>query len=272
MKCIAHLSDLHFGRCDMQIAEQLLVDLDAIEPSIVAVSGDLTQRARHAEFAAARAFLGRIVSPKIVVPGNHDLPLFNLKKRLLEPLERFRRYIEFESLPVLRDGEVAVLGINTARRSLWKDGRISETQLDDLRRACADLPTDCFKVLVTHHPFAPPQRDPQRRLVGRRGRALAVLDGCGVELLLTGHLHRGFATDIETAPAGRSSILIAQAGTAISTRRRGESNAYNVIRVEPARVEIEVRRWTGSRFAAAETSSYQRVGGRWIASASGASR
>jgi len=252
----------------MEIAEQLLVDLDTVEPSIVAVSGDLTQRARRAEFAAARAFLDRIASPKVVVPGNHDLPLFNLTKRLLEPLERFRRYIESESLPVFRDGEVAVLGINTARRSLWKDGRISERQLDDLRRACAALPSDCFKVLVTHHPFAPPRHDPRRRLVGRRARALAALDGCGVELLLTGHLHRGFATDIAVAePAGGSSILIAQAGTAISTRRRGESNAYNVIRVDPTRVEIEVRRWTGSQFASAETSSYDRVGGGWAASA-----
>lgn len=263
MRSIAHLSDLHFGRCDMQIAEQLLLDLDAVAPSMVAVSGDLTQRARRHEFAAARAFLERIALPKVVVPGNHDLPLFNLTKRILEPLQRFRRYIEPTSLPVFRDGELAVLGINTARRSLWKDGRISERQLDHLRRACAALPADCFKVLVTHHPFAPPPHDPRRRLVGRREQELTALAGCGVELLLTGHLHRGFAADAAAVvPQGRPSILIAQAGTAISTRRRGESNAYNVIRIDADQVEIEVRRWTGSRFAAAETTSYARPGGR----------
>ncbi len=264
MKSIAHLSDLHFGRCDPRIAEQLLLDLDAVAPSMVAVSGDLTQRARRAEFAAARDFLERIAPPKVVVPGNHDLPLFNLTKRILEPLQRFRSYIESDSLPVLRDGELAVLGVNTARRSLWKDGRISERQLDHLRRACAALPADCFKVLVTHHPFAPSPHDPRRRTIGRRDQALAALAGCGVELLLTGHLHHGFATD---AGAGLSeeipSILIAQAGTAISTRRRGETNAYNVIRIEPERVEIEIRRWTGSRFAAAETTSYVRAQRGW---------
>ena len=116
MRRIAHISDLHFGTEDPPVAAGLLVDLAEHRPHVVAVSGDLTQRARDSQFASAKAYLDQIPFPKIVVPGNHDQPLFNLAHRFLWPLHRYQKWITPELRPVLQDEELTVVGINTARR------------------------------------------------------------------------------------------------------------------------------------------------------------
>src|SRR5438309_7042065 len=99
MRTIAHLSDLHFGRTDPALIEPLLASLDAIRPDVVVVSGDLTQRARAAEFEQARAFLERVRFPRIVVPGNHDVPLYRVWERFLSPLGRYQRIIQSDLEP-----------------------------------------------------------------------------------------------------------------------------------------------------------------------------
>lgn len=140
MTTLAHISDLHFGTESPEIVEGLLEDLVSVEPTLVAVSGDLTQRARRKEFVAARLFLDRIPFPRLVVPGNHDIPLFDLLTRFTRPLARFRRYIDEDVDPFFSTDAVAVLGMNTARSNTWKDGRISLAQIDDVRRRLGPLP------------------------------------------------------------------------------------------------------------------------------------
>jgi 3',5'-cyclic AMP phosphodiesterase CpdA len=262
MRTIAHISDLHFGREDARVAEALLEDLEERFPSLVTVSGDLTQRARIVEFQAARAFLDRLPAPSLVVPGNHDVPLYDVVRRFARPLHRYRAFITPDLSPVYRDDEITVLGINTARSLTFKDGRISEGQVAHLRRQLGP-PEGIFKVVVTHHQFIPPPGG--KKVVGRAGFALGALEACGVDLLLAGHLHRGYSGDVRSHhPLVRRSIVVVQAGTAISLRGRGEPNSYNFLTIDRDRIEVVVRAWDGHRFAPSESYAYACHGGEWL--------
>ena len=249
MRTIAHISDLHFGREEPKVAEALVADLESVTPSLVAVSGDLTQRARRREFAAARDYLQRLTVPVLVVPGNHDIPLFDLARRFLTPLHRYRRYIAEDVMPFYHDEELAVLGVNTARRNHYKHGRLSLAQIEQIRERLSPIPESVFKVIVTHHPFIPPPDDASPPLVGRGPEGLKAAEAAGVDLLLAGHMHFGYTGDVRAHhPVIRRSIMVAQAGTAISRRLRREANTYNLIRIEPPHLALEVRGWKGARF------------------------
>ena len=265
MRTIAHISDLHFGRADVRVCEALLADLEALRPSLVAVSGDLTQRARRREFVEARAFLARLSPPTLCVPGNHDVPLYDVMRRFANPLARYRRYITTDLNPLLVDDEIAVLGINTARSLTFSSGRISVEQIAHARRRLCAVPADRFKVVVTHHQFLAPPDDPSHELVGRAPLALRALEASGVELLLAGHAHMSYTGDVRsTHVAIRRSILVVQAGTAVSTRSRGEANSYNLVTVEDGRLSVLVREWAGSGFADARRTDFVRRGHEWL--------
>jgi 3',5'-cyclic AMP phosphodiesterase CpdA len=264
VRAIAHISDLHFGRHDPLIAEAVLADLAAEKPDLVAVSGDLTQRARRHEFAAARDFLDRLAMPVIAVPGNHDVPLYNPLRRVLRPLERFRHHITAQHNPFFTDAELAVLGINTARATAFSNGRISHRQMDEIRSVFGPISGDHFRVLVTHHPLMPPPLAPDREIVGRAERALEAVAKAGVDLLLTGHYHQASSRNVTSHHLTiKRTVLVSQAGTAISTRRRGEVNSYNLIRVDGRRVACEQREWDGRRFATTATERYSHFDGHW---------
>ena len=264
MTTLAHISDLHFGAESLEVVEGLVQDLAAVKPSLLIVSGDLTQRARRKEFIAARQFLDRIQCPRLVVPGNHDIPLFDVFNRLLRPLVRFRRYINEDVDPYFLGETFAVMGLNTARSNTWKDGRVGESQIDELRKTLLPLPPHIFKVVVTHHPFLPPPGDASPPLVGRAAEALQAAEASGVDLMLAGHLHHGYTGDIRTHHAGiKRSILVAQAGTATSHRVRNEPNTYNVIRLAPARVGFSVRGWDGRRFEGSGVIEYDKSSDGW---------
>src|ERR1700704_500594 len=130
MRTIVHLSDLHFGRTDDALLTPLASVIAKLAPDLIAVSGDLTQRARTAEFQAARAFLDRLPKPQIIVPGNHDVPLHNVFRRFIGPLAKYRRLITDDLAPFYADDEIAVLGINTARSLTFKRGRVNSKQID----------------------------------------------------------------------------------------------------------------------------------------------
>jgi 3',5'-cyclic AMP phosphodiesterase CpdA len=263
MRTVAHVSDLHFGREDAVVAEALLDDLADTRPTVVAVSGDLTQRARPAEFESARAWLKRLPVPAVVVPGNHDVPLFDLWTRFTAGLSRFRKYIEAEPYPLYADDEVTVLGISTAQ-PLSSEGRVSRKHIDAVRTRFEAAAPGTFRVLVTHHPFVPPPSRPRAEPMHRVERALGALESSGVDLMLAGHMHLGYWGDVrEHFQTLQRSVLFIQAGTAISHRRRGEPNAWNRILVEPDRVAVEARVWDGSRFMPRPPVVFERVDGAW---------
>ncbi|MEO7599553.1 MAG: metallophosphoesterase [Opitutus sp.] len=265
MRTIAHISDLHFGTVIPQVAEGLVQDLAELAPSLVIVSGDLTQRARTGQFEAAASYLARLPRPQLVVPGNHDVPLFDVARRFFSPLTRYRRYIESDLNPIYQDKELFVLGLNTARSLTWQSGRISDEQVDFLRSRL-DVAGSRTKIVVTHHPFIPPPDGDGIELVGRASRAIPAMAKRDVDLLLSGHLHQGYAGDIRAHyPLAARSIIAVQAGTATSGRTRNEPNAYNLITIDSTRITITVRAWSGEQFKPLHVTAYARTPAGWAA-------
>jgi 3',5'-cyclic AMP phosphodiesterase CpdA len=202
----------------------------------------------------------------VVVPGNHDVPLYNLLDRLARPLAKFRRYIEPSLAPCHVDDEVAVLGINTARSLVVKNGRVDEQQIVLLRESLCVMPDELVKVVVTHHPFDVGERASPGDVVGRAGLAMRVFAQCGVDVLLAGHLHVSHSGDSgERHALGGYGALVVSAGTATSTRGRGEANSFNVLRLEKSRIDVQRHEWveSGSRFRCAAWRRFVRTGRGW---------
>ncbi|MEO8543370.1 MAG: metallophosphoesterase [Betaproteobacteria bacterium] len=267
MRTLVHLSDLHFGRTDESVIESLVACVAQLKPDLVAVSGDLTQRARTAQFMDARAFLDRLPPPHIVVPGNHDVPLHDVLSRFLRPLAKYRRYISDNLQPTYIDQEIAVLGVNTARALTIKGGRINAEQIAWVQKRLCSLSAGITKIIVTHHPFDLPAGHQEADLVGRAGTAMEQFASCGVDLFLAGHLHVSHAA----STAARYQIkghaaLVVQAGTATSTRARGESNSFNVVRIDRTRIEVERLVWIPKQasFSVASTQSFEFLPGGWV--------
>lgn len=244
MRTIVHLSDIHFGRVDYTTVKPLIAAVKEVNPDVVVVSGDLTQRARASQFEEARDFLLSLPKPQIVVPGNHDVPLYNVVARFLAPLHNYHRYITEDMEPFYRDDEVAILGINTARSLTFKNGRINAEQVARIRERFCAIGDRVLKILVTHHPFDLPRSFEDAELVGRADMAMDTIARCGADMLLAGHYHISHTGDTRTRyTIPGYAALVVQAGTATSTRGRGEPNSFNVIRAEHAHVIVDRYSW-----------------------------
>jgi 3',5'-cyclic AMP phosphodiesterase CpdA len=269
MRTVVHLSDMHFGRVDAQLLAPLRSRIEALRPHVVVVSGDLTQRARPEQFRAARAYLDTLPRPQVVVPGNHDVPLYNVFQRFLSPLGKYRRIISTDLEPHFIDAELAVVGVNTARSLVFKGGRINEEQVERVRGLICDLDERVTKIVVSHHPFdMPPDWDDQHQVVGRAAMALRTLAKCGADVLLSGHMHKGhIGQTAETFKAGGVCALLVAAGTATSTRSRGESNSFNALAIEPRRIDVQQYAWDEARgeFAPGERQSFRHGDEGWTA-------
>ena len=266
MRTLLHLSDLHFGRVDDALLEPLRAFAQALRPDLVIVSGDLTQRARSAQFEQARRFLDTLPRPRIVVPGNHDVPLHNVFSRFARPLDKFHRFITDERQPSYVDAEIGVVGIDTSRSLTFKNGRINERQIEQVRAAFEAMPPQIVRVVVSHHPFDLPDATDTNDLVGRAELAMRAFASCGVDLLLAGHLHVSQVGNTAARyPAAGYAALVVQAGTATSTRGRGEYNSFNVIRIEGLEIEVERIQWQPgtAAFVPAALNRYARTEREW---------
>lgn len=235
MRRILHLSDLHFGRTRPDLFEPLLALASDLRPDLVAVSGDLTQRARRGQFVEAASFLRRLESPWLAVPGNHDISLDNVLVRLLDPWGRYRSLIHEDLSPRWEDQEVTVLGVNTVNRYAHQTGRIGRSQLRVLGAAREASPLKTL-VVVMHHPPEHPSGS-SKRLMRHAGRGITTLGRVGADIVLSGHLHNAHVAPLTAAPG----ILLVQAGTGLSTRLRQDPNAVNLLEIEPGHVRVD--RW-----------------------------
>jgi 3',5'-cyclic AMP phosphodiesterase CpdA len=269
MPRIVHLSDLHFGAHDETIVAAVEREVASAAPDLLIISGDFTQRARTEQFQEACRFLERLRDAgheMLAVPGNHDVPLYDVFRRFLSPLARYKRYIDDTLCPWHRLEGVSVLGLNTARSLTFSDGRINAEQIDFVRRHFRETPAEDLKLLVTHHPlFALPVSDEGLlgRPVGRQELALDVINELGIDLLLAGHNHRAsthHARDLVTRAGG---ALVVQAGTATSVRLREEEQSFNILEVDNGSVTVGLKRWTGSAFEAAEPTRFVKSDGGW---------
>ncbi|HSR66725.1 MAG TPA: metallophosphoesterase [Acidobacteriota bacterium] len=259
MTTLAHISDLHFGAEDPEAIEALLEDLSSQPPDLVIVSGDLTQRARRAQFQAAAAFLQAVPADVLVVPGNHDISLHNPIRRFLRPLRRYRRYISEDLQPACRVGKAAVVGINSARSLTFKGGRVSRSQIEAVARFLARQPREVCRVVVTHHQFVVSAEHDPPGAVGRSLMALEVFREQRVDLILGGHAHRAESSRLhQHLPHHDHPTVVAHAGTATSKRLRGQSNSYNRILISDSEIEIQIRRLQSSAFQSSGSRTFAR--------------
>ena len=271
MARIAHLSDIHFGAHDPAIVEATHQWLIAHHPDLIIISGDLTQRARVNQFVQAAAYIDRLRAAGLtllVVPGNHDVPLYDVVTRFVAPLDRYKQYICQSLCPSFENDEVAVLGLNTARSLTIKDGRINRDQIKRLNSHFQPVSAAKTKILVTHHPlFAMPigEGNELSEAVGRHGHAVAAVADAGVHIALAGHFHRTYAKAARKMVENAGSALVIQAGTATSTRlRNNELQSFNWLHVyKNDDLELQVIAWDGQQFARCNHIRYVYDGADW---------
>lgn len=270
MASIAHLSDVHFGRHDPVIVTALEELLLRQRPDLVAISGDLTQRAKIAEYELACQFIDRLEQgglSVLAVPGNHDVPLYDVARRFARPLDRYKRFIDDDLCPWFENETLAVLGLNTARSLTIKDGSINHEQMAMLRERFRDVPEHKTRILVTHHPlFAMPigEEDGLTKVVNRHEDALTAVTDAGVHLLLAGHFHRNFAKVARDMVEKAGPALVIQAGTATSTRvRDGEAQNFNWIETGQDKVDLQVLLWDSDSFEADSAIGFRFDGENW---------
>lgn len=259
MTRLLHLSDLHFGTEDTAVLQALLQLGRELQPSLYLLSGDITQRARRGQFAAAGAFVRQLSAPLLAVPGNHDLPLFNLAARLLNPYGNYRRVFGEQLEPQLENPELLVIGVNTTRAARHKDGEVSSGQIERVARRLRQATAEQLRIVMLHHPVrAVEESDVSNLLIGREQAVPAWVDA-GMDLLLAGHIHLPYQVPLGASTSARRAWAI-QAGTGVSRRVRGSiPNSVNSLDYQPGEYRCcRVTRWdydhTRERFVEVATT------------------
>lgn len=245
MSLLLQVSDPHFGTERPAVVAALEALVRAQPPDLLLLSGDITQRATRAQFAAAQAFVARLGVPQVLaIPGNHDIPLFNLPARLFWPYAGFKQAFGDALEPEFENERLLVLALNTTRRWRHVDGELSEAQIERVAQRVEKSPAAQTRLVVVHQPVAVMRpEDAHDRLHGAE-RALRRWAEAGVDAVLGGHIHLPFVLQLQTQlPDLPRPIWAVQAGTAISRRVRAEAdNSVNLIRVGNAR-RLQVERW-----------------------------
>ena len=263
-KRIAHLSDLHFGKiAHPGIVEALLKEVNGLSLDLVAISGDLTQRAREMEYQAAASMLQAIETETLVVPGNHDVyPWWKPFSRIFRPLGRYRRHIFGEEAPTFECDGLAVLGINSAHGRTVKGGRIGSKEREAIQDFFKGRTKRTFKVLVVHHHLTQIQALGPHDVARNARKTVEQAAAVKVDLVLCGHLHISHIEPIDIVPAEHR-LIIASAGTATSSRGRArhrKTNFYNIISISDDHFTVEERRYESEedRFVSEGTSRFER--------------
>ena len=242
MRTVIQVSDLHFGSILEPTLEPLLELMWSLKPDLVIVSGDLTQRAKAEQFRNAAVYIARMPTPRIVVPGNHDIPLYDVVRRFVAPLGRYKAFITTDLAPSYFDDELAVVGINSARSLTFKGGTLDEEHVDGATALFHKMEKGQTKIVVAHHPLDIPLGLSGVSVVHGAEMAVKAFARCGVDLFLGGHLHLIHQASAGIFQPGYCATIL-QAGTATSTRARGEPNSFFVFRIDGGRIEVDTFSW-----------------------------
>jgi 3',5'-cyclic AMP phosphodiesterase CpdA len=227
-------------------------------PTVLVVSGDLTQRAKPAQFAAARQFLAALDLPQVVVPGNHDVPLYRVWERALTPFGAYRRHFDSRLEPVHADAELVIAGINTAFNWTTKYGRIRPRRLAEIAEVVGAAESGALRVIVAHHPVVTAPEFEGEPAMRRAERAARAFSRMGIDLVLSGHVHLSFfGHSRDFFPHLSPPFRVLHAGTATSSRGRGSErlvNSCNWLEVTDGEVSVERLVWD-PRSATFEPSS-----------------
>jgi 3',5'-cyclic AMP phosphodiesterase CpdA len=249
MTLLLQISDPHFGTEQPLVVEALLRLANTLQPDLVVMSGDITQRARRAQFSAARAFVGTFgATPFVVVPGNHDIPLYNLFARVAHPYANYRRVFGDDLEPVFESAELLVIGVNTTRAYRRKDGEVSVQQVERVARRLDHATARQLRVVVTHQPVVAARANDIRNLLHGREHAIERWSQAGVDLILGGHIHLPYVAPLHVAYKDLPrQMWTVQAGTSLSSRVRGTvPNSVNVIDYDASNTSARraiVTRW-----------------------------
>lgn len=261
MRQICHISDVHFGPPHLsELSDGILALIGERQPDLVVLSGDLTQRAKIGQFRQAREFVDRIVVPSLVVPGNHDVPLYRFWERFGNPFGAYRKAFSSELEPVFEDDELLVVGINTAHGRTFKNGRITPQRMMEVSRLLQAAPESVFKVVVAHHHLIQPPWFDRQPVATNAWEAMDVFTRHGVDLILSGHLHQSFIGNSEEFyPLGRPPVVILHSGTTTSNRGRAgerDKNTCNWVTIDDRTLRVSHLRWEPNLHRFAEHSRH----------------
>jgi 3',5'-cyclic AMP phosphodiesterase CpdA len=240
---LLQISDTHFGTEQAPVVEALAALARQQRPDLIVLSGDITQRARPAQFRAARAFTDRLGAPVLAVPGNHDIPLFDLWSRLRHPYARYIAAFGADLEPGFSTRDLLVVCVNTTRAWRHKHGEVSAAQIDRVAQRLAAADAGQLRVVVVHQPVAVTRaQDESDRLRGHAD-ALRRWASAGADLVMGGHIHLPFVAPLQGLARP---VWAVQAGTAVSARvREGVPNSVNLLRwgAGEAAGECPIERW-----------------------------
>lgn len=262
MTRIVHLSDLHFGFHRAALADPLLARVNRARADLVVVTGDVTHRGRRDQYDQAAAFLSRIQVPLMVVPGNHDVPLYNVALRYLAPYAGYRRAIGPELTPTRQAGRVRVLGLNSVDPFAVQRGLIRE---GEIARLIGGLDPLAVNIVALHHPLEH-LAEVDKELTRRAPEALARLERAGAQIVLSGHLHV-WATGAMLDQTAHRGVLQVQAGTALCGRVSDRQNEFAVLQIDGPLLTIErhIAPMDEPSFRPPEYEWFSRESGIWVA-------
>ena len=256
---LVHISDLHFGRERPVVLQAFLRALQTLQPQLVVISGDLTQRAKTAEYRAARTFLQALPVPYLIIPGNHDMAAWRLWERFFYPWRKWQHYVSAELAPVMQGEHFMAVGVNSARRmnaSLdWSRGAIHAQQISHVCEAVQAADAQTLRLVVAHHPFWLPTEHCHRGVIYGGQAALSAFQQAGVDIILGGHVHQTYAQLVQ-------GMIISHAGTTFSSRvLPGQPNSFNVIQGDRTHLVLQRWAWQGQQFVSVDEQRFQRQSG-----------
>lgn len=260
---LALLSDLHFGRASPELVPPLISALGSAAPDHIVIAGDFVQRARASQYEMAQSFVERLPAPWMAVPGNHDIPLFDLPARLLWPRRAYRQWISEDTEPVLDAEDCLVIGLDTTDRWSRQGGRVDRAQIDRVAGLIRDNAADRIVLIAAHHPFHQ-GAEIAKKLMRGAPAALEAWAEAGPHVILTGHLHQWLVEPF-VSRKNRSATLQVHCGTGLSTRLRGEPNEFALLDMHDRAVEIRrmVAESPETGFVEAGNWCFEIDGGNW---------
>ncbi len=232
MSCVLQISDLHFGTERAEVMDALDVLVARERPDLLLVTGDITQRARATQFAAAKAFIARLGRPALVLAGNHDIPLFNVFARMFWPYRGFTRAFGNDREPTFECSGLRVIGIDSTSPRRHKDGVIRRRQIDRVCDYLRASPKQCLRIVALHHPVHAITESDESNVAHGHREAVPAWAEAGADLILGGHIHLPYVRPLRERFAQiPRDVWTLQAGTAISQRTRGDTtNSVHLIR------------------------------------------
>lgn len=243
---IVQISDTHFGTERPEVERALISALNAVPPDTVLLTGDITQRARRRQFECARRFLAKLPAHDLIaIPGNHDVPLYHLWRRLFNPYHGFKQ--AFKKLEVTRITDACtIIAINTTCPMKHKDGVISHQKIAQVAKELQSGKHSRLRIVAAHHPTAVVLSSDRENLVKNAKAAIETWSAAGMDLVLGGHIHYPFMAPLKGHyPQINTQAWVIQAGTAVSRRVRNQkSNSFNRIVIEDKRETVRIEQWS----------------------------